>query len=170
MEYYFTEDYKNGKQSEKDSQPDLQEIFNDNNLILDEDVFANFDFYSDVRCVELKTRFNTKLADGKLLHIKRDGELIELDSLMFDTIKMQSAGKYNRAHPPKEFFIVWKLQDNIYGYWKIDTSKKNIEYTRQDVSGNMGFGCIQRRDTITVLKEFITFVTIDKNNGSVIFL
>ena len=170
MEYYFTEDYKNGKQSEIESLPELQEIFDDGNLELDEDVFAHFDFYSDDRCIELKSRFNTKLEDGKLIHLKRDGETTELDSLMFDTIKMQSAGRYNRAHTPKEFFIVWKLQDNIYGYWKIDTSKKNIEYTRQDVSGNMGFGCIQRRDTIAVLKEFITFVKFDKSDGTFIFL
>ena len=48
MEYYFTEDYKNGKQSEIESLPELQEIFDDGNLELDEDVFAHFDFFQIV--------------------------------------------------------------------------------------------------------------------------
>ncbi len=81
----FNQNYIQGKLSEEESIDKLSILFNCE-LKQQEDIFSHFDFYSDNIFVELKTRKDIKYIDGKFYFKKK-----ELDSLIFDSVKMSSA-------------------------------------------------------------------------------
>ena len=147
----FNDDYKFGKQSEINSLKDLNRLFK-TKLKINEDQYGHFDFYNDNIMVELKTRPNTSYENNILTHTTRKGFDMELDTLYFDSPKMQYAYQYNKKNPfnMKDFFIVWKCKDK-YLSWKMNWKKKDyyIEEQRRD----FGHGYLQDRAVINVYKD-----------------
>lgn len=157
----FDIDYKRGKQSEVQSKPDLEKIFNIT-LTHDTDEFAHFDYFNKLKfmMIELKTRDNTEFRDGKFFHTTRKGKVIEIDSLYFDAPKMRFAYQFNkrrRLNNLKEFdfYIVWKCSGK-YFYWKINWDKK--DYYNEEQFRDCGHGFKQNRDVINVKIGSLTSV------------
>lgn len=155
----FDIDYQRGKQSELQSKPDLDKIFNCT-LTHDPEEFAHFDFFTDNIFVELKTRDNTEFKNGKFFHTTRKGNVIEIDSLYFDAPKMRFAyqrNKYRRLNNLniQDFYIVWKCSGK-YFYWKLNWDKK--DYYIEEQFRDCGHGYKQNRDVINVKIGSITSV------------
>lgn len=149
----FDKDYKLGKESEKDSHPDLEKIFKCK-LIHDPHEYAHFDFFNDNILVELKTRPRTFFKDNKFFTTTRDGRTIEIHSLYFDAPKMRFGFQMNkRLKEKKNFYIVWKCSGQ-YFYWKMNWDKK--DYFVEDQFRDMGHGYKQARDVINVYTSVIT--------------
>ena len=148
----FNDDYKFGKQSELNSLKDLNRLFN-TTLEINEDQYGHFDYYNDNIMVELKTRPNTTYENDTLYHTTRNGFNMELDTLYFDSPKMQYAFQYNKKLNPidkKDFFIVWKCKDK-YLSWKMNWKKK--DYYIEEQNKDFGKGYIQQRGVINVYKD-----------------
>lgn len=147
----FKRDYKFGKSSELDSLKDLNRLFN-TSLKINEDQYGHFDYYDDNIMVELKTRPNTTYENNTLTHTTRKGFDMELETLYFDSPKMQYAFQYNKKNPfnTKDFFIVWKCK-NKYLSWKMNWKKK--DYYIEEQNKDFGKGYIQQRGVINVYKD-----------------
>lgn len=156
----FDKDYKLGKQSEKDSLKDLEEIFQCK-LNHDPFEFAHFDFFNDDIMVELKTRPDIKLQNNGTIELK--GNYIE--SLYFDSVKMGFAVKHNKilrleGNKMKRFFIVWKCSGQ-YLYWEMLFNEKSHiknrdDYFLEDQNRDFGFGFKQEREVVNVYVDKIT--------------
>ena len=145
----FNQDYEIGKQSELDSIEDLRILFNAELIHHDHDVFAHFDFSSDNIFVELKTRTDISLIDGKFIFKNN-----ELDSLIFDAVKMRCAYQYNKINKcNKHFYIVWKIKGGRYFYWKINWNKN--DYYLKNITNKFGHATERPRDIIYVKTEYI---------------
>jgi len=139
----FKQNYIEGKLSEEESIDKLSILFNCQ-LKQQEDIFSHFDFYSDNIFVELKTRKDIKYIDGKFYFKEK-----ELDSLIFDSVKMQSAYQYNkRNNCNKHFYIVWKIHNDRYFYWKINWSKE--DYYLKMITDTFGHPTERTRNIIYV--------------------
>jgi len=139
----FNQNYIQGKLSEEESIDRLSILFNCE-LKQQEDIFSHFDFYSDNIFVELKTRKDIKFIDGKFYFKEK-----ELDSLIFDSIKMQSAYQYNKKNNCiADFYIVWKIHDDRYFYWKINWDKS--DYYLKMVTDKFGHPTERTRNIIYV--------------------
>jgi len=152
----FDIDYKKGKESEINSLPDLQEIFGDD-LILDPEMFAHFDYHKDNLMSELKTRDDIVFKDGKFNYTTRNGRKMILDSIYFDAVKMQYAYQHNKwrrkmNEKEKRFFMIWKCNKE-YFYWELNWDK--IEYFTEEYNRDFGHGFKQVRDVINVKVEYI---------------
>lgn len=148
----FNDDYKFGKQSELNCLKDLNRLFN-TTLKINDDQYAHFDYYNDNIMVELKTRPNTTYENNTIYHKTRKGFDMELDTLYFDSPKMQYAFQYNKNKNPidkKDFFIVWKCKDK-YLSWKMNWKKK--DYYIEEQNKDFGKGYIQQRGVINVYKD-----------------
>jgi hypothetical protein len=148
----FIENYLEGKQSEEESLEQLSKLFNCD-LKQQEDIFSHFDFYSDNIFVELKTRKDIKYIDGKFYFKEK-----ELDSLIFDAVKMRSAYQYNKKNKSnKHFYIVWKIYGDRYFSWKINWQKG--DYYLKCITDKFGHETNRTRDIIYVhtraIKELI---------------
>jgi len=153
----FDKDYKKGKQSEIDSYPDFKRLFKLDNLQLDPEMFAHFDYHDDKNMIELKTRDDVKFINGEFHYTTRKGKKMILDSLYFDAPKMRFAYQYNKRkrinnQPEKDFFLVWKCSGK-YFYWRLNWGKK--EYYVEEQNQDFGHGYKQVRDIINVKTEFI---------------
>jgi hypothetical protein len=156
MNTQFEKDYKLGKESEVQSHPDLNKIFNCN-LTHDPQEYAHFDFFNDNILVELKTRPRTFFKDGQFYTTTRDGRTIQIDSLYFDAPKMRFGFQMNKRlkknnEKIKDYYIVWKCSGQ-YFYWKINWDKK--DYFIEDQFRDMGHGYKQARDVINVYTSCI---------------
>lgn len=139
----FIQNYLEGKQSEEESLEQLSKLFCCD-LKQQEDIFSHFDFYSDNIFVELKTRKDIKYIDGKFYFKEK-----ELDSLMFDAVKMRSAYQYNKRNKSnKHFYIVWKIYGDRYFSWKINWSKG--DYYLKCITDKFGHPTERTRDIIYV--------------------
>jgi len=152
----FDIDYKKGKESEIKSLPDLRKVFG-NDLVLDPEMFAHFDYYKDNYMAELKTRDDIVFKDGEFHYTTRKGTKMILDSIYFDAVKMQYAfqhNKYRRKKNEKEkrFFMIWKC-NNQYFYWELNWDK--VEYFIEEYNRDFGHGYKQVRDVINVKVEYI---------------
>jgi hypothetical protein len=153
----FEIDYKKGKESEIVSLPDLKRLFKINDLILDPEMFAHFDYYNNKNMIELKTREDIKFINNEFHYTTRKGKKMILNSLYFDAPKMRFAYQYNKSRrknnePEKDFFLVWKCSGE-YFYWKLNWGKK--EYFIEECNADFGHGYKQVRDIINVKTEFI---------------
>jgi len=110
------------------------------------------DYYNDDIMVELKTRPNNTYENNTIYHKTRNGFDMELDTLYFDSPKMQYAFQYNKKNPfnNKDFFIVWKCKDK-YLCWKMNWKKK--DYYIEEQNKDFGKGYIQQRGVINVYKD-----------------
>ncbi len=139
----FQRNYLEGKKSETESIDQLSILF-DKPLKQSEDIFSHFDYYDDNIFVELKTRKNIKYIDDKFYFNDK-----QLDTLIFDAVKIRSAFQYNKRNKTnKEFYMVWKIQDDRYFYWKLNWNKK--DYYLNQVSADFGHATEQTRDIVYV--------------------
>lgn len=161
----FDLDYELGKESEKNSLTDLRNIFG-NDLQESDNQFENFDFYSLTLRIELKTRNDIHRMDNKFFNIKEGREPRELNSLMFDSVKMLNAVQTNKARismneKPLRHFICWKC-NNEYYYWEMKFNEKGHvinkeDYFLEDQEFDRGHGYIQPTKVIKVHLNKITF-------------
>lgn len=153
----FDKDYKHGKESEIKSLPDLQDVFG-KDLILDDEMFAHFDYFKDDYMCELKTRDDIVFKDNEFHYTTRKGKKMILDSIYFDAVKMRFAFQYNKKNKEKKrFFIIWKC-NNEYFYWEMNWKGEKgnrEEYFIEEINGDFGHGYKQVRDVINVRVEFI---------------
>jgi len=154
----FLKDYQHGKTSEEMSHVDLNKIFN-TELFADEDGFASFDFFNDEYCVELKTRDDMKFIDGEFHYTTNAGRQMIVDSLYFDSPKMQKAYQnINKRNCKKKYFIVWKCASK-YFYWQMNWNGEKgnrDDYYIEGQEADFGHGFQQRRDVINVYTKAIT--------------
>jgi len=152
----FDIDYKHGKESEIISLPDLKKVFGED-LILDDEMFAHFDYFKDNIMCELKTRDDIVFKNNEFHYTTRKGKKMILDSIYFDAVKMRFAfqhNKWRRKYNEKEkrFFIIWKCNGE-YFYWEMNWDK--IEYFIEEQDRDFGHGFNQVRDVINVKVEYI---------------
>jgi len=148
----FDKDYKKGKESEIKSLPDLQDVFG-KDLILDDEMFAHFDYYKDDLMCELKTRDDIIFKDNKFHYTTRNGRKMILDSIYFDAVKMRFAFQHNKNKKNKKrFFIIWKCNNEFF-YWEMKWGK--IEYFIEEQDRDFGHGYKQVRDVINVRVKYI---------------
>lgn len=139
----FIDNYIEGKRSETESIEELSKLFN-TQLKQQDNVYSHFDFNNDNIFVELKTRKDIKYIDGKFYFKEK-----ELDSLIFDSIKMQSAYQYNKKNNCiADFYIVWKIHNDRYFYWKINWDKE--EYYLKMITNKFGHETERTRNIIYV--------------------
>ncbi len=139
----FKQNYIQGKLSEEESIDTLSKLFNCN-LKQPEDIFSHFDFYDDNIFIELKTRKDINYIDGKFYFKEK-----ELDSLIFDSVKMSSAYQYNkRNNCITDFYIVWKIHNDRYFYWKINWLKE--DYYLRMITDKFGHETDRTRNIIYV--------------------
>lgn len=139
----FNQNYIEGKLSEENSIDTLSKLFNCN-LKQPDDIFSHFDFYDDNIFVELKTRKDIKYNNGKFYFKEK-----ELDSLIFDAVKMRSAYQYNKRNKCNaDFYIVWKIHNDKYFYWKINWLKG--DYYLRMITDKFGHETERTRDIIYV--------------------
>tara|TARA_R100001460_G_scaffold44780_6_gene81667 strand:- start:1945 stop:2424 length:480 start_codon:yes stop_codon:yes gene_type:complete len=148
----FDIDYKHGKESEIISLPDLRKVFGED-LILDDEMFAHFDYFKDNLMAELKTRDDIVFKDGEFHYTTRRGKKMILDSIYFDAVKMRFAFQHNKKRKDKKrFFMIWKCNGE-YFYWELNWDK--IEYFIEEQDRDFGHGFKQVRDVINVKVEYI---------------
>lgn len=152
----FDKDYKHGKESEIISLPDLRKVFGED-LILDDEMFAHFDYFKDNILCELKTRDDIIFKNNEFHYTTRKGRKMILDSIYFDAVKMRFAFQHNKwrrknNEKEKRFFIIWKC-NNEYFYWEMNWDK--IEYFTEEQNRDFGHGYKQVRDVINVKVEYI---------------
>jgi len=152
----FDIDYKKGKESEIKSLPDLQAVFG-NDLILDPEMFAHFDYHNDKYMAELKTRDDIVFKDGEFHYTTRKGKQMILDSIYFDAPKMRFGFQHNKwrrknNEKEKRFFLIWKCNQE-YFYWELNWDK--VEYFTEEQNRDFGHGYKQTRDVINVKVEYI---------------
>lgn len=141
----FIENYLEGKQSEENSIDDLSRLFKCE-LKQQDDVFSHFDFYADNIFVELKTRKDIKYNNYTNQFSFKD---TLIDSLIFDAVKMRSAYQYNKRNKCNaDFYIVWKIHNDRYFYWKINWEKG--DYYLKRVTDKFGHETDRTRDIIYV--------------------
>ena len=154
----FLKDYEHGKSSEEISHPDLNKIFN-TELLADEDGFASFDFFNDEYCVELKTRDDMKYKDGEFHYTTKKGKEMIVDTLYFDSPKIQKAWQnINKRNCKKKYFIVWKCSGQ-YFYWRMNWNGeqyKRDDYYIEGQRADFGHGFQQERDVVNVYTKAIT--------------
>lgn len=152
----FDIDYKHGKESEIISLPDLRKVFGAD-LILDDEMFAHFDYFKDDIMCELKTRDDIVFKNNEFHYTTRKGKKMILDSIYFDAVKMRFAFQHNKwrrinKEKEKRFFIIWKCNGE-YFYWEMNWGK--IEYFIEEQDRDFGHGFKQVRDVINVKVEYI---------------
>lgn len=148
----FDIDYKHGKESEIISLPDLRKVFG-TDLILDDEMFAHFDYFKDNLMCELKTRDDIVFKNGEFHYTTRKGKKMILDSIYFDAVKMRFAFQHNKKRKDKKrFFMIWKCNGE-YFYWELNWGK--IEYFIEEQDRDFGHGYNQVRDVINVKVEYI---------------
>tara|TARA_R110002110_G_scaffold397456_1_gene612772 strand:+ start:79 stop:576 length:498 start_codon:yes stop_codon:yes gene_type:complete len=154
----FLNDYAHGKTSEEISLPDLDKIFN-TTLRPDEDGFASFDFFNDEYCVELKTRDDMKFKDGEFHYTTKKGKKMIVDTLFFDSPKIQKAWQnINKRNCKKKYFIVWKCSGE-YFYWQMNwegEGDNRRDFYVEGQSTDFGHGFRQERSVINVYAKAIT--------------
>ena len=161
----FESDYNLGIISEKNSLNDLRKIFG-TGLQQSDNKFENFDFYNESSRIELKTRNDIIRRDGKFFNIKEGREPRELDSLMFDSVKMLNAVKTNKARIsmneiPLRHFICWKC-NNEYYHWEMTFDdrgciRNSFDYYIEDQEFDRGRGFIQPTKVIKVYLNKLIF-------------
>jgi len=148
----FDIDYKHGKESEIISLPDLRKVFGED-LILDDEMFAHFDYFKDDIMCELKTRDDIVFKNNEFHYTTRKGKKMILESIYFDAVKMRFAFQHNKKRKDKKrFFIIWKCNGE-YFYWEMNWGK--IEYFIEEQDRDFGHGFKQVRDVINVKIEYI---------------
>lgn len=145
----FEIDYALGKQSELDSLKDLEKLF-DCKLKPSENQYSNFDYYGDNIYVELKTRTNIVYKDNKFYYKSRKGNESILETLYFDSPKLQFAKKHNDGN--NIFYIVWKCK-NCYAYYKINFNEDDCEYFIKHDFNDYGHGYKQHRNIVNVFTD-----------------
>tara|TARA_R110000796_G_C14507108_1_gene429506 strand:- start:563 stop:1057 length:495 start_codon:yes stop_codon:yes gene_type:complete len=159
----FDKDYIVGKQSEQESLPILNQIF-ETDLFHDEDDFAHFDFFNNNFMVELKTRFNTwfNAETDQFFTETKTGRIIEIDTLYFDSPKLQMAYQNIKKGCKKDYYVVWRLKNNQFYYWKMNwkgESQNRIDFYIEGQNRDCGHGYKQPRDVVNVRVNALSLFT-----------
>ena len=143
----FDDDYELGKKSEILSLKDINNFFN-TELKLDNNQYSHFDYYNDDFKIELKTRPSIHYNNGDLWY----GYTKNIDSLYFDSPKLKEYIKNKKNGDKRRYIIVWKLVNRTV-YWEFNENEN--EYYIENQFRDCGKGFRQDRDVVNVRAEFI---------------
>ena len=121
---FYKDAYEKARAEEIALLPFLQKHFNDPALANTESTYSKFDFISDARCIELKTRNVTK---------------DKFPDLMINKNKIDDA---RRNCHQRDYIFVYRFSDDSVWYWKFDPS---VELDVR-VAGRMDRGYDERRE------------------------
>ena len=108
-----------GTQSELKKLPFIKHIFGDD-MERAKDIYSNFDYISDNRIVELKTRRGNYI---KSLY----------STFPFDAVKLEKYKSLKQANPNLDAYVCWYWQDmGKFHYWKIHTDDDIVDYYTSD--------------------------------------
>ena len=104
-----------GTKSELKKLPFIKHIFGDD-MERAKDIYSNFDYISDNRVVELKTRRGN--------YIQR-----KYATFPFDAVKLEKYKSLKQANPNLDAYVCWYWQDmGKFHYWKIHTDDDIIDH------------------------------------------
>jgi hypothetical protein len=140
MKRTFKSDYIVGRQNEITHISNLQKAFNDPNLKHTERKTDIFDFYSENKFVELKSR--------NFEHNKYPDTMIGINKI-----------NYAKANPEREYYFVFSFTDGLY-YWKYNDEDK-LNYRK---GGRYDRGYNEIKDYAFIPINLLKNISIDNIN------
>jgi hypothetical protein len=140
MKRTFNSDYIVGRQNEITHISNLQKFFNDPNLKHTEHKTDIFDFYSENKFVELKSR--------NFEHSKFQDTMIGINKI-----------NYAKLNPNKEFYFVFSFTNGLY-YWKYN-DEDELNYRK---GGRYDRGYNEIKDYAFIPIKLLKNISIDDIN------